>query len=247
MLMRARTILGAVFLLMAAAVTTATADVGSMPDATLSVSGIYDSPSLPGSGGPEDAFDGSSQTMWNSGDWPPGWIRVDFDSPQMILALEAQVAQLPTPAWTVHEVHLDSTVVQWAGLTADYQWLSYSPPDPLCVDSLEIRTTSSPSWVAWREIEIQSESCDPAVLIADLVGQVLDLNLDHGIANSLDAKLANAQKALADINDNNDGSAINKLEAFINEVQAQAANQVPQEDADALIAAAQQIIDLLTA
>jgi hypothetical protein len=52
--------------------------------------------------------------------------------------------------------------------------------------------------------------------------------------------------ALDDVNVNNDVAAINKLEAFINEVEAQSGDQIPVAEATALIATAQQIIDLLT-
>ena len=82
--------------------------------------------------------------------------------------------------------------------------------------------------------------------IANLIATVEGLNLSNGISNSLDAKLDNAVKALDDVNESNDVAAVNKIEAFIKEVEAQAGNQLPQSDADALIAAAQQIIDLLT-
>jgi hypothetical protein len=88
-------------------------------------------------------------------------------------------------------------------------------------------------------------ACDPATLMADIIDQVVDLNLDNGISNSLDAKLANAVKALDEVNEENNVAAINKLEAFINEVQAKRGNKIPEADADALFAAAQQIIDLL--
>jgi hypothetical protein len=82
--------------------------------------------------------------------------------------------------------------------------------------------------------------------LLDLIAQVEALNLDNGITNSLDAKLQNAVKALDDINDNNDAAAIGKLEAFINEVEAQSGNKIPADDAAKLIATAQAIIDLLT-
>ena len=68
-----------------------------------------------------------------------------------------------------------------------------------------------------------------------------------GIENSLVAKLDNALAKLQDGNPNNDGAAINKLQAFINQVEAQSDNQIPEEDANTLIAAAQEIIDLLLA
>ena len=74
----------------------------------------------------------------------------------------------------------------------------------------------------------------------------MELNLRGGIANSLDAKLAVAVKALEDVNENNDVAAINSLEAFINVVQAQSGNQIPEADADAVIAEALDIIALLS-
>jgi len=88
----------------------------------------------------------------------------------------------------------------------------------------------------------------PVVMIEDLIADVEHLNGSYGIPNSLDAKLEAAQKSLEDANQNNDVAAVNKLQAFINEVEAQSGNQIEDpEDADRLIAAAQAIIDLLTA
>ena len=87
---------------------------------------------------------------------------------------------------------------------------------------------------------------DPVQLLESLAQDVIDLNLHSGIENSLDAKLDAALKAIEDLNQNNDVAAINALEAFINAVEAQRGNKIPEADADDLIAAAQQIIDLLT-
>ncbi len=52
-------------------------------------------------------------------------------------------------------------------------------------------------------------------------------------------------EAFTDANINNDGAAVNALEAFINHVTAQAGNKITQADADTLIADAQEIIDLI--
>jgi hypothetical protein len=87
---------------------------------------------------------------------------------------------------------------------------------------------------------------DPAVMIENLVVQVAGFNLQQGIDNSLDAKLAAALDALQDVNTNNDASAVNKLEAFISEVEAQREKKITNEQADELIAQAQAIIALLT-
>ena len=87
---------------------------------------------------------------------------------------------------------------------------------------------------------------DEIDLLLSLTQTVMELNLRGGIANSLDAKLAVAVKALEDVNENNDVAAINSLEAFINVVQAQSGNQIPEADADAVIAEALDIIALLS-
>ena len=90
------------------------------------------------------------------------------------------------------------------------------------------------------------EVADPAVLIEALTERIAALNLQHGIDNSLDAKLDAALNALDDINENNDVAAINSLQAFINTVEAQRGKQISDTDADALIADAQNIIELLS-
>ena len=54
-----------------------------------------------------------------------------------------------------------------------------------------------------------------------------------------------ALEALEDLNNNNDCSAANKLQAFINAVEAQAGKEISADDAVVLIQLAQSIIDLL--
>jgi len=86
---------------------------------------------------------------------------------------------------------------------------------------------------------------DPAELIAKLIDHVLSLNLQHGIENSLDSKLDAALQAIEDVNDNNNVAAANALQAFINAVQAQSGNHIPELDALDLEIEALEIIDLL--
>ena len=88
---------------------------------------------------------------------------------------------------------------------------------------------------------------DPIALLRELVQQVIDLNIQQGISNSLDAKLQAVIQALEDVNQNNDVAAVNALEAFINAVQAQRGGKISVEDADSLIATAQATIDALNA
>ena len=88
---------------------------------------------------------------------------------------------------------------------------------------------------------------DALTLLEQLIQDVEDLNLQQGIDNSLDAKLDAVIQALQDVNENNDVAASNALQAFINAVQAQSGNHISAAHADALIAKAQAIIDLLSA
>ena len=82
-------------------------------------------------------------------------------------------------------------------------------------------------------------------MVANLIDDVISLNLQTGISNSFDAKLDAVFDALDDINENNDVSAVNALYAFINAVEAQRGKQISEADADDLIAAAQAIITAL--
>ena len=86
---------------------------------------------------------------------------------------------------------------------------------------------------------------DPVELLLNLMQDVMDVNLQHGIENALVAKLEAALQVLEDVNGNNDVAAVNSLDAFINLVEAQKGKKISDMDANALIAAAQEIINLL--
>ena len=79
-------------------------------------------------------------------------------------------------------------------------------------------------------------------LFNDLIALVESFNLQQGIANSLDQKLQNALAALEVINAGQRQDAINKMEAFINAVEAQRDKQLTGEQTDSLIALAQEIL-----
>jgi hypothetical protein len=86
---------------------------------------------------------------------------------------------------------------------------------------------------------------DPVAAIEDLVNTVANMNLHKGIHNSLDAKLTNALSALTDNVSGNDASAVNKLNAFINECEAQSGKHLAPEQANKLIVMADAIIQTL--
>ena len=86
---------------------------------------------------------------------------------------------------------------------------------------------------------------DPIQLLEELAIAVTDLNLQSAISNSLIAQLEAALQVLEDENEQNDVAAVNSLGAFINLVEAQKDKKISAMDANALIAAAQEIINLL--
>lgn len=81
--------------------------------------------------------------------------------------------------------------------------------------------------------------------IVKLIKDVENMNLQQGIDNSLDAKLDAALESLDAFNADKRNDAVNKLCAFVNEVEAQRGKKLTDEQADYLIIAAQQVIDLL--
>ena len=87
----------------------------------------------------------------------------------------------------------------------------------------------------------------PTDLVNALIHKVVLLNLHHGIQKSLTAKLEAALKAIDQANNHSHATAVKQLNAFIKEVQAQSGKRIPIVDADALIAAALRVIDLLHA
>ncbi len=85
----------------------------------------------------------------------------------------------------------------------------------------------------------------PEQALGKLIVKVEDVNGEYGISNALDSKLENALAALEAKNAGLRQDAINKMEAFINAVEAQRDNKVPGDVADDLIADANYIISLL--
>lgn len=86
----------------------------------------------------------------------------------------------------------------------------------------------------------------PQQQLTNLIATVEDFNLIQGISNSLDTKLENAQQSLADLNAYNDQAAVSSLQSFINAVEAQRGNKITNEQADVLVARAQELINFLS-
>ncbi|HUG95819.1 MAG TPA: discoidin domain-containing protein [Pleomorphomonadaceae bacterium] len=104
--------------------------------------------------------DGDADTLWNAGGFAPAWIEIDLGSAQPVAAIRLLVQQ--TPSGTTHHrvtcapapdmaATLLSDVV---GETASLQVLTVTLDPAVSCRIIRIETVSSPSWVAWREIEV---------------------------------------------------------------------------------------------
>lgn len=83
-------------------------------------------------------------------------------------------------------------------------------------------------------------------LITDLINLVITMNLKQGISNALDAKLENAIQSIEAANNNHIVAAINKVQSFLNHVDAQRGKHLTEEQADVLTSQAQEIIGTLS-
>jgi hypothetical protein len=113
---------------------------------------------------PSNAVDDNSGTQWGAGAPPVQWLEVDLQGTYRITEIRLQVAQYPQGD-TVHRVQVRATsgsdyitVHEFSGSTSENEWLTFTPHAPLeNVAQIRIQTISSPSWVAWKEVQVFGE------------------------------------------------------------------------------------------
>ncbi len=109
---------------------------------------------------PGAAVDGDYDTLWSAGSGPVQWIDVDLGGAHDVASIGLTVSQYPDGV-TDHRVYGRTKsgklvlLHEFDGPTTDGQVLSYTPPQPWTdLTAIRVETRSSPSWVAWREIEV---------------------------------------------------------------------------------------------
>jgi hypothetical protein len=112
------------------------------------------------------AVDGSLESFWSAGAYPQQWIEIDLGVSTPVAALRLYASQTPAGP-TVHRVNGRSDgspnellLHEFGGTTFDRQMLETSLPGERVVRFVRVETTLSPSWVAWREIEVLSRCRD---------------------------------------------------------------------------------------
>lgn len=110
---------------------------------------------------PANAIDGDTGTLWSAGDFPPQWIELDLAGVFDVAEIRLVPSQYPAGP-TVHRILgsgpgtgglIELGVLE--GETRDGDYLVLVAESPwLGLDTIRVLSTSSPSWVAWREIEV---------------------------------------------------------------------------------------------
>ena len=108
------------------------------------------------------AVDGDPGTSWNSGGFPLQWIQIDLGADYDLAEIRLTTAQSPAGN-TIHVVYGQGMSTGgklkqlhiFSGVTDDSDVLVFTPAEPLQdIRILRIETTTTPSWVGWREIEV---------------------------------------------------------------------------------------------
>ena len=106
------------------------------------------------------AIDGNSSSVWSSQQPAPQWYSIVLDDLYLVDRIQLEVTQAPSGR-TTHEIWLGNgsgTRTLFERLpnihTEDGQLLDVAVNPPRIVDEVLILTLASPSWVAWREINV---------------------------------------------------------------------------------------------
>ncbi|HKZ54828.1 MAG TPA: RHS repeat-associated core domain-containing protein, partial [Anaerolineales bacterium] len=115
----------------------------------------------------ERAVDGNLSSAWNAGGSPLQWIEVDLGQERSVGEVRLHVEQVPSGR-TVHEVQVAgegrafSVAYTFDGLTHHGDVLErVFCPALSDVRYVRLVTTVSPSWVAWREVQVYEAEATP--------------------------------------------------------------------------------------
>ncbi len=129
---------------------------------------------------PAKAFDGDAGTNWNSGGFAGQWIEVDLGNAYDIASISLITAQSPAGN-TTHEIWLSALSIQsdlsnatlahtFGGYTVNGDVLATVLSSPMMAQYVQIRTTASPSWIAWHDVQVFEAAAVPEPATLGLFG-----------------------------------------------------------------------------
>jgi hypothetical protein len=116
---------------------------------------------------PDKAFDVAAPNGWAAGNYAPQWIEADLGASRRPATLRMTPSQSPAACDATHEIWVSDAPIGedrtratlahvFKGRTEDGRPLAWDFPTGLSARYVQIRTTASESWVAWRRIELQA-------------------------------------------------------------------------------------------
>jgi hypothetical protein len=114
---------------------------------------------------PNSPFLHDNASRWNSGGYAPAWIEADLSAVRTLDRITLVVNQIPNGE-TEHEIWVSDEPISndrtkakrvhtFRGKTENDQELKFTFPANVTARYVQIRTTESPSWVDWRNIDLQ--------------------------------------------------------------------------------------------
>lgn len=123
-----------------------------------------------------NAVDGNISTGWNSGQYAPQSITIDLGADYNIGSIRLNIDILPNGTPT-HNVYFSSDGVNFGApvdiiqvFNEKFKWLKRAYDGTQSARFVRIETISSPSWIAWFEIEIYEYFDGQTAFYADMDG-----------------------------------------------------------------------------
>ena len=104
--------------------------------------------------------DGNTETFWNAGGYAPQWVQIDLQNNYNISSIRLNPEITPSGR-TVQKISVSEDLKVWKEIdnftennTASGRVISRNYNNLLNIRGIKVETTLSPSYVAWREIEV---------------------------------------------------------------------------------------------
>ena len=111
---------------------------------------------------PQNAVDGNPGKCWTAGDFAPQWLEIDLGKEYIVTEIRVRLGQTPAGR-SVNTLYFKggesssdfSAVTTFDGETDNLSSLIYTFPTPQeGVQYVKVKTTTSPSWISYCEIEV---------------------------------------------------------------------------------------------
>jgi len=152
---------------------------------------------------PANITDGSG-AQWGAGADAPQWVEIDLEGARGIDRVALTVAQWPAGdthhrVWAIQSDGSQVLLAEFVQATREGDVLVVALPAPLGgVRAVRVETLSSPSWIAWQEIEVYGDQDAPDIACVLTASGSANLRADPTTAAVIAGSLGAGQRTVAD-------------------------------------------------